>query len=142
MARYQSAAIRGPVYLVVVNDDGVAVAGQGDIQLDVSHAHLESQIKSRQRIFRRVGRGTPVGDNHHGCGHMIPNTLACVMRDTRALTGEAYQVLIRSVARPDVGSSPPNRPGSGPRGRRSRKIRYRRLIRTSAVTAAKRREAI
>ena len=68
MTRYWPGTIRGPVYGIVVDDDDVAVAGKVDIQLDVAHLHLEGQIKSRQRIFRRVGRGAPMGDDQQGWG--------------------------------------------------------------------------
>jgi hypothetical protein len=47
MTRYWPATIGRPVHGIVVDDDDVAIAGEVHIQLDVAHAHLESQIESR-----------------------------------------------------------------------------------------------
>jgi hypothetical protein len=55
LARHRSRIIGRPIHRIIVNDDGVTIAAEVYIQLDLVHPQVESQVKGRKHVLRGVG---------------------------------------------------------------------------------------
>ena len=67
----------GPPQLVIVKQDGHAVAGQHAVELDPFGAQLRRLDDGRQRVFRGMATGAPMADDsgfsgNHGGRSMVP----------------------------------------------------------------------